>query len=438
MTGPYAPSWRVWGQANVHEATGSPGREGVTAMWRDTRPEAADPARERSARAARVPAGTPDAPPLPDPARVDPDVLLTLLGRHGWCRHGGTRGRYSRWTPPDDREPDTSLLVPADRAFDDSADLLEEAIGALSRSGVPSAQAILAALSVPGDEIHWRREVPGVGGAVPWAAEEHLRAAATAMLSAAAKAGRSRAAYFGARFDGYAEEFLDRVLVVPPGTGAGLLTAYTPAPEDRPTAMALVRALDAMRDAVDLQRATGHIEAFDDGVRLGISRELISSVVHLVRGSEGAEVTLSWSPAVGVPQGFGNRRLVMEFSPGDLPALEAAGERLERIEPAMDVELTGAVVRLKRQQPGGSGVVRLRVLSGAEVDEVRVRLDEDSYRIAVEAHLAGVPVRLSGRLERKGGFRRLSEPGALVQVDLDAAERDRMLKALRLREADGG
>jgi hypothetical protein len=411
----------------------------VTEMRRDTRPEAAAPAATGAARTKRTArvrraAETSEDPALPDPARVDPDVLSTLLARHGWCRRGGSEGRYSRWSPPDDREPDTSVLVPADRSFEDSADLLDEAVCALARSGVPSARAILAALLVPGDEIHWRRETPGVGGAVPWAAEEELRAAATAMLSAAAKAGRTRAAYFGARLDSFAAEFLDRVLVVAPGTGAGRLTAYTPAPEDRVSAKTLVRALEAMRDAVDFQRATGRIDAFDDGVLLGVSRELIASVVQLVRGSEGARITLAWSPAVGVPQGFGNRRLLLEFSPGDLPALEAAGERLERIEPAVDVEVTGAVVRLKRQQPGGSGVVRLRLLAGAEVDEVRVRLDEADYRTAVEAHLAGVPVRLRGRLERKGGFRKLSDAAGLTPVQLDEAERERMLKALRVAD----
>ncbi|WP_370079214.1 hypothetical protein [Streptacidiphilus sp. MAP12-16] len=386
----------------------------------------------RGTRALRAPGG-PDAPPLPDPARIDPAVLGTLLARHRWCRRGGAEGRYTRWTPPDDLEPDTSVLVPADRGFDDSTDLLEEAVGTLARSGVPSARAILAALMVPGDEIHWRREMPGVGGAVPWGAEEDLRAAARAMLSAAAKAGHSRAAYFGARLDSYAADFLDRVLVVAPGTGAGLLTAYAPAPEDRFTTTTLVRALEAIRDAVDYQRTTGNTDAFDIGVRLGVSRELIASVVQLVRGSEGAEVALSWAAAVGVPDGFANRRLHLEFSPGDLPALEAAAERLERSEPAVEVELTGAVVRLKRQVPGGDGVVRLRVLTGAEVDEVRVRLEEAAYRIAVESHLAGVPVRLRGRLERKGGFRRLSDPVDLAPVELEAGERDRMLKALRLR-----
>jgi hypothetical protein len=184
---------------------------------------------------------------------------------------------------------------------------------------------------------------------------------------------------------------------------------------------------------VDYQRATGRTEAFDNGVRLGVSRELIASVVQLVRGSEGAEIALSWAAAIGAPRDFANRRVQLEFSPGDLPALEAAAERLERSEPAVEVELTAAVVRLKRSVPGGEGQVRLRVLSGIEVDEVRVRLDEAGYRTAVEAHLSGAPVRLRGRLERKGGFRRLSDPGGLVALELDAAERERMLKALRLR-----
>jgi hypothetical protein len=368
--------------------------------------------------------------PLPDPGRIDPAVLSTLLARYGWVRRGGAAGRYARWTPPDDQEPDTSLLVPAHRAFDDAVELVEEAVAGLHRSGHPSAPQILAALAVPGDEIRWRRELPGTGEALSWPAEDGLRSAACAMLSAAAKAGRVRAAYFGSRLDDYASEFLEHVLVVAPGTGAGLLTAYTPAPEARPAATTLVRALEAVRDAVDYRRATGRLDAFDSAVRVGVSRELVESVRRLVLGAEGAEVTLAWSPEVGVPRGFGNRPLRLEFSPGDLPALEEAGQRLEHSEPAVEVLITGAVVRLKRPATGGPGTVRLRVLAGVDVDEIRVQLEEDDYLAAVRAHLDGVPVRLAGRLERKGGFRRLSQPRDLTIVRLDAAERDRLLKSL--------
>jgi hypothetical protein len=349
---------------------------------------------------------------------------------------GGGAGRYAHWSPPDDQEPDTSLLVPARRDFEDAGELVEEAVAGLARSAHPSAPQILAALAVPGDEIRWRRELPGAGGALAWPAEDGLRSAARAMLAAAAKAGRIRAAYFGSRLDEFAADFLEQVLVVAPGTGAGLLTAYTPAPGARPAATTLVRALEAVREAVDYRRATGRPDAFDSAVRVGVSRELVESVTRLVRGAERAEVTLAWSPEVGVPRGFGNRPLRLEFSPGDLPALEEAGQRLEHSEPAVEVLVTGVVVRLKRPAAGGPGVVRLRVLAGADVDEVRVRLEERDYVTAVRAHLGGAPVRLAGRLEPKGGFRRLGQPRELVILRLDAAERDRLLKSLRAPRED--
>jgi hypothetical protein len=382
----------------------------------------------------RAPQAQSPAPPLPDATRVDPAALTALLVRHGWVRHGGARHQYARWSPPDDREPDTSLLIPAHRGFEDAQDLVEEALATLAASAVPSAAAILAALAVPGDEIRWRRELPGAGGAVPWAAEEELRGAADAMLTAAAKAARARAAYFGSRLDGQAREFLERVLVAAPGTGAGLLTAYLPVPDGRPATGTLVRGLEAVRDAVDYRRATGRLDAFESGVRVGVSQELVEAVRRLVRGSEGAEVALAWSVEAGPPHGFGGRSLLVEFTPGDLPALEEAADLLVHSEPAVDVVITGAVVRLKRPAAGGEGQIRLAVLEGADVAEVRVRLDDEDYRTAVEAHLAGVPIRLAGRLERKGGFRRLVRPHGLAPAPLDETERERMLKRLR----DGG
>ncbi|MER5819505.1 hypothetical protein ABT140_29870, partial [Streptomyces californicus] len=121
----------------------------------------------------------------------------------------------------------------------------------------------------------------------------------------------------------------------------------------------------------------------------------------------------------------------VEFSPGDLPALRAAGARYLRDEPAVRVRLTGAVVRLRRSGPRGAGIVRLRVLAGAEVGHVRAELDEEAYRIAGHAHLVGLPLRLEGRLESRGGFRRLTGASQVAPVQVDEAERDRLMKALQ-------
>lgn len=369
--------------------------------------------------------------PAADP--VDPAVLGALLARHGWRRRGGAARRYSRWTPPE--STGTSVLVPESHAFPDSADLLTEALTALERSASPSARQILVALRVPSDEIRWCRDIPEPQApAVAWTAQERLRAGARAMLLAGALAAEGRAGYHGARHRHRAEAVLDRLRAGPVRSGRELAVFLPIGPDDpdgRPAVAALLRALHAARDATDYQRATGRSEAFDAAVEAGVCQELTEAIAMLVSGSEGIRVRVDWAPAAGPPRGFAARPEPVEFSPGDLQALREAGARYIRDEPSVPVRLTGTVVRMGREAPCGAGVVRLRVLSGAEVTEVRVELGEDDYRIAGQAHLVGLPVRISGRLQSRGGFRRLTEGGEVTPVQVDEAERDRLLKSLQ-------
>ncbi|MEV6399932.1 hypothetical protein AB0M39_34955 [Streptomyces sp. NPDC051907] len=380
------------------------------------------------------PTGEPAAPwyggDEPDPAQIDPVVLGALLDRHGWRRRGGAAGRYARWTPPGPAVGGTSLLVPESRSFPDCDDLLSEALTALARSAAPSARDVLVGLTVPSDEIRWWRDVPlGPSGTGSWTAQEQLRAAARQMLLAGALAVRGRAGYYGVRHRRQAQASLDGVLVGP-AQGGRSLTAFVPARSGRPVAVRLYQALHAAREATDYRRATGGMEAFDAAVQAGVSRELTESVVALVRGSEGARIALEWAPAAGVPEGCAPRSEPVEFSPGDLPALREAGARYLQDEPSVPVRITGAVVRMRRSGPRGGGTVRLRVLAGAEVPHVRVALDEDAYRTAGHAHLVGLPIRVAGRLERRGGFRRLTDASSVVPVQVDDAERDRLMKSL--------
>lgn len=369
-----------------------------------------------------------DGVPLPDPA-----VLTALLHRYGWQRRGGGAGRYSRWSPPGPASG-ASLLVPENAAFPDADDLLAEALTALSRSAAPTARDILVSLAVPSDEVRWWREVPesaaGAAGASGWAEAEELRSAARQVLLAAALAARARAGYHGARHRRKARAALDGTLIGP-APGGRRLTAFVPVDSGRAVAVQLCHALHATREAVDYQRATGGMEAFDSAVAAGVSRELTEALVTLVRGTEGAGVDLRWAPAAGTPDGCPARPAPVEFSPGDLPALRSAGARYLREEPALPVRITGAVVRLRRSGPRGAGIVRLRVLAGAEVAHVRVELDEEAYRIAGHAHLVGLPLRVEGRLERRGGFRRLTGASQVAPVQVDEAERDRLMKSLQ-------
>ncbi|MFF2995349.1 hypothetical protein ACFVTC_12345 [Streptomyces sp. NPDC057950] len=367
----------------------------------------------------------------PEPGQVDPAVLSALLHRHGWQRRGGAAGRYGRWTPPGPGGSGTSLLVPENRAFPDSDDLLGEALDALSRSGSPSARDVLVALAVPSDEIRWWRDVPtGPVGATPWSVEERLRSAARQMLLAAALATRARAGYYGTRYRRPAAASLENVLVGAE-PGGRRLTAFVPVDTGRSLAVRLHQALYAAREAIDYQRATGGMDAFDAAVEAGVSHELTEAVVALVRGTEGARIAVEWAPAAGVPEGCAAPDEAVEFSPGDVPVLREAAARYLREEPSVPVRITGAVVRIRRSEPRGEGTVRLRVIAGAEVPYVRVTLDEEAYRIAGQAHLVGLPVRVHGRLESRGGFRRLADASGVVPVQVDEAERDRLMKSLQ-------
>ncbi|THC51011.1 hypothetical protein [Streptomyces sp. A1499] len=376
----------------------------------------------------------PDAgqwPEPPEPGQVDPAVLGALLARHGWRRRGGAPGRYARWTPPEPGGGGTSLLVPESRAFPDCEDLVGEALVALARSACPTARDILVGLAVPSDEIHWWRDVPeGPAGAATWPAEERLRSAARQMLLAGALAARERAGYHGARRRRAAAAALETVLVGP-APGGRRLTAYVPVEAGRPLAVRLHQALCAVREAVDYQRATGGMDAFDGAVAAGAGHELTEAVVALVHGTEGARVAVEWAPGAGVPEGCAASAEPVEFSPGDLAALRAASARYLRDEPSVPVRITGAVVRMRRSSPRGPGTVRVRVLAGADVPQVRMVLDEESYLVAVQAHLVGLPIRVRGRLESRGGFRRLTGANGVTPVQVDEAERDRLMKSLQ-------
>ncbi|MFI1886509.1 hypothetical protein [Streptomyces jumonjinensis] len=361
-------------------------------------------------------AGPRPAPGEADPARVDPAVLGALLDRYGWRRRGDGAGRCARWAPPGPVAGGASLLVPHSRSLPGSEDLLGAALAALARSADPSAREILTGLTVPSDEIRWWRDMPQEpAGAASGPAYEQLRGAARQMLMAGALSARGRAGYHGARHRRQARAAVGGVLVSPE-RGARTLTAFVPVATGRAITVRLHHALQAVREAADHERATGSTAAFGPAVALGVCRELTEAVIALVRGSEGVRIALEFSPEAGAPEGCPPGGGPVEFSPGDLPALRAAGARYLRDEPSVPVRITGTVVRMSRPGPRGHGAVRLRVLAGAEVPHVRVALEEEAYRTAGRAHLAGLPIRVAGRLESRGGFRRLSDASGVEPV----------------------
>ena len=117
------------------------------------------------------------------------------------------------------------------------------------------------------------------------------------------------------------------------------------------------------------------------------------------------------------PTGCAARPEPVEFSPGDLPALREAGARYVRDEPSVPVRITGAVVRMRRRGraapgPCGCGCWRGPRCRTCGSCSTRRRTGSPGTRI-----WSGCRSGCSGRLESRGGFRRLTDaarrrPGA--------------------------
>ncbi|MBA0050779.1 hypothetical protein E0L36_07705 [Streptomyces sp. AJS327] len=290
------------------------------------------------------------------------------------------------------------------------------------------------------DAVHWRRLIPDGNSAAAHRARQKLAGAARDMVRAGALAAYAGGGFHGARNEERVAALLESVTFVETtdqARGGRRLTALAPAgPPGRRVAAALHRALRATREAVTHYQRTASMDGFGSAAEHGASQELTEALCQLLRGTEGARVSVAWSRAAGPPEGTVTRPPAVPFGPADVVALGRAGRWYVDREPSVAVRLVGSVVRLRRAEPDGAGAVRMRVLAGAEVSQVRARLPATDYRTAVHAHLAGLPLSVAGTLESRGGFRRLTGAREVRPVLAGDEARERLVTTLREGLAD--
>lgn len=267
-------------------------------------------------------------------------------------------------------------------------------------------------------------------GSVPWSTGEGHVIAATKMLEAAAKAERSKAPYFGNRHWPAARAYLDAVHMGQTEPGSYVLIAFSPVhelqvmeipipelapvPTGRAVTETLWTALESTAEAIEHFNSAGSLSGFEHAVQTGASYELSQALIGLLQGSDGADVAIDWSSSTELVRPSSK----VAFEPSDVNALQQASSRFARTEPASQVTVTGTVTLLDRPRPGTPGVIRLSVLDGSPARKIRVRIPEEVYDLAIQAHREGLAVRMRGRQEREGSLYWLYEPSDIELVQL--------------------
>lgn len=368
--------------------------------------------------------------------------LVAWLDRKGWIARGGKEGLYRRYDSPQDSAVQTGVLVPLDSSKEDYRDLLDDAVARLLDTTGIGGRSLVAELDVGvGDVIRFRKDVPAVHGSVPWTVgESHVRAA-TKILEASAKAERSKAAYFGNRNRTAAKAYLDSVRMGQTEPGSYVLIAFSPVDEvvtpdlaipglgqtatGRSVAETLGSALESTTEALDHFRSTASLDGFISAIERGVSYEFTKGIAGLLEGADGADIGIEWTgdhPPSRVASKF-------VFRSADIPILERASFRFAATEAPSRVTVIGTVTLLERPRPGVPGMIRLNVIDGSSAKKMRVRIPDQYYEVAIQAHREGKAIRLSGRQEKEGQQYWLYDPTSpdlltlpdVVQQDLFVA-----------------
>ncbi|MFF5108269.1 hypothetical protein [Streptosporangium sp. NPDC000509] len=371
---------------------------------------------------------------------ISPGDFAAVLRRVGWSQFGGQQGLYSRWRPSGD-ENAPSLLLPLNEEMADYRDLFQQALAALLKRE-SQAEKLLMRLGGDarslGDEIRFRKEVTTIAGAIPWLQGESLINSARLALLASAKSRKSRKAYFGNTNSKFAYAFLGSVLMGQTDNSSYVVTAYAPVdklfyerPADegstlpgvgshtgRDITQTLISSLDATQEAIEHFENSQSMSGFDAGVRNGISYELVLALQGVLENSDGADISVSWKPALNLEEDSQPESAIKEFEPRHIPILEKACNRLAITSASQTVTVMGAVTLLERPNPGSPGVIRIEVVSGSPAKKIRVRLEGQQYRVAFEAHGDERGIVVTGRQEKEGRYYWLYDAQDIQPIDL--------------------
>jgi hypothetical protein len=245
--------------------------------------------------------------------------------------------------------------------------------------------------------------------------------------------------YYGNRHGQFANRFISEVLMGQTDVGSYVVRAYVPADAAIPTrggaaasegvhfegldviptrsvSQAVVQTLEATTEALTHFKQHDSLSAFVDP-SLGISYETVTAVQALSADADEAAISVAWDPA-----GPGDEPAPANFffTASDAPVLERAANRLVEPEPQREVVASGTVHLLSRAEFAGPGVVGLTTIE-RPTRKLRVRLDEDDYHRALQAHDEGRGVTVVGDLEREGNISWLYNARILTLTDSDRA-----------------
>ena len=349
--------------------------------------------------------------------RVSPVMLRAYLGSHGWVRAETWRGRIVVWAKTQGDEV-RELLMPLRERSDAYAVRIAEAVVLLSEVEGRSQLDVYYDLLGAGADAIRLRSLNGVGetGRNFNNSVDFLTRARDLITSAARFADHPGQAVYRGRASGTVTDYVRTIQQLPGYTGGNELTLHSPVlagyggqtdfgddvkpPFPRLTTLTLHESLRVADNIVAEVLGGAEIApTFAEAAPLGVSANFCDAVATLARQGHGIGVNISWAHAR--PAHISAGEFVFPESSADVFREGASWLRLNN--PFLNAHITGAIVRLDRQQPrefDGQAIV-MSALDGRPV-ALQVQFAIADRDEVLRAFRDGVEINLDGDIHHSG------------------------------------
>ncbi len=168
-------------------------------------------------------------------------------------------------------------------------------------------------------------------------------------------------------------------------------------PVERRLTRRLTGALEAARTATE-RTVVGGTDVFSEAVVEGVSANLCDALATLIEPFPTLDVSVTWARTL--PRRIA--REIVRFGQADAPILREGARSFRSREPRPDVQVSGIVQRLIRDEAEVGGNATLRASIDGRNQSVTAILQSFDYERAIRAHQAKAPIVMEGDLERIG------------------------------------
>lgn len=364
--------------------------------------------------------------PLPP---VTGELVRRYALQRGWREVGVVRGRQSILRNLD-TQPDIVLAVHADAP--DAGDLIRDALAILSViEDRPFHDLAHDVVDEGLDTVRVRRSAGTSDGTIPLAAGIDLFTGVRLGFAAASRAQLERQGHYVGKLPAIADSHLARLRLGQTEVSSYVVTVLSPAASitSDPDAMhvgesgfgrsvtaLLISSIGKLVEVAQTAHERGDAREFRDAIQDGVSANLCDAVNTMI-GVHGPERFVELSadlsplfPSSGLPP--------VRVESALIPAIRDGAEELRTSFEPRDFLATGPVYALARTGGEAQGEVGISMEIDGRERMVKVRLPDDQYAEAINAHQLGQTVFCKGTLRYSGKIYRLTEPTDFQIMDI--------------------